>query len=144
HLASAFLHLEYGLGSGRASLATASSRPLVLSATAGVALRQGNILAADPRYRRDYRIVTLTEPHLTGPQLIVLCHDTHRRIDLEQRIILLHDRAGAIVELVLTNVSPEPVSLPHVEPLRALLDERSGCFFGTGGIYSRVHRVLRQ
>ena len=34
--------------------------------------------------------------------------------------------------------------MQHAEPLHALLDERSGCFFGTGGIYSRVHRVLRQ
>ena len=90
------------------------------------------------------RIVTPTEPPLAGPQLIVLCHDTHRHIDLEQRITLLHDRSGAIVELILTNVSPEPVVVQYAEPLRALLDERSGCFFGTGGIYSRVHRVLRQ
>ncbi len=144
HLASAFLHLEYDLGSGRASLATASSRPLVLSATAGAALRQGNALASDPCYTRAYRIVTLTEPPLAGLQLRVQCHDTHRHIDLEQRITLLHDRSGAIVELILTNVSPEPVVVQHAEPLRALLDERSGCFFGTGGIYSRVHRVLRQ
>jgi hypothetical protein len=144
HLASAFLHLEYDLGSGRASLATASSRPLVLFATASAAVRQGDVLASDPRYRRDYRIVTLTEPPLAGLQLRVQCHDTHRHIDLEQRITLLHDRSGAIVELILTNVSPEPVVVPHAESLRALLDERSGCFFGTGGIYSRVHRVLRQ
>jgi hypothetical protein len=144
HLASAFLHLEYDLRSGRASLATASSRPLVLSATAGAALRQGNLLASDPRYTRHYRIATLTESPLAGLQLLVQCHDTHRHIDLEQRITLLHDRSGAIVELILTNVSPEPVVMPHAEPLHALLDERSGCFFGTGGIYSRVHRVLRQ
>ncbi|HEY5870625.1 MAG TPA: hypothetical protein VI542_34515, partial [Candidatus Tectomicrobia bacterium] len=46
HLASAFLHLEYNLGIGRASLATASSRPLVLSATAAVVLQQGYALAS--------------------------------------------------------------------------------------------------
>jgi hypothetical protein len=143
-LASASLHLEYDLGRGRASLATASSRPLLLSATAGAALRHGTILTADPCYRRAYHIDTLTASPLVGPQLIVLGHDTHRRIDLEQHITLLHDRAGAVFELVLTNVSPEPVVVPYTEPLRALLDERSGCFFGTGGIYSRVHRVLRQ
>jgi len=144
YLASAFLQVEYDLGSGRVSLSTASSRPLVLSATAGAALRQGDALASDPRYTRDSRIVTLTEPPLAGLQLQVQCHDTHQYIDLEQRITLLHDCSGAIVELVLTNVSPEPVVVPQAEPLRALLDERSGCFFGTGGIYSRVHRVLRQ
>jgi hypothetical protein len=144
HLASALLQVEYNLRSGRASLSTASSRPLVLSATAGVAMQQGDVLASDPRYTRAYRIVTLTEPPLAGRQLRVQCHDTHRRIDLEQRITLLHERAGAIVEIILSNVSPEPVVVPHAEPLRALLDERSGCFFGTGGIYSRVHRVLRQ
>src|SRR5215475_12822693 len=144
YLASAFLQIEYDLGSGRVSLSTASSRPLVLSATAGAALRQGDALASDPRYTRDSGIVTLTEPPLAGLQLRVQCHDTHRHIDLEQRITLLHERSGAIVEIILTNVSPETVVVQHTEPLRALLDERSGCFFGTGGIYSRVHRVLRQ
>jgi len=89
HLASAFLQVEYDLGSGSASLSTASSRPLMLSATAGAALRQGDALASDPRYTRGYRIVTLTDPPLAGPQLIVLCHDTHRHIDLEYRITLL-------------------------------------------------------
>ena len=83
HLASAFLHLEYDLESGRASLAPASSRPLVLSATARAALRQGDVLASNPRYRRDYRIVTLTESPLAGLQLRVQCHDMHRYIDLE-------------------------------------------------------------
>jgi hypothetical protein len=116
----------------------------VLSATAGAALPQGYTLASDLRYTRGHRLVTLTAPPLAGPQLIVLCYDAHRGIDLEQRITLLHDCAGAVVELILTNASPVPVIVPHVEPLRALLDERSGCFFGTGGIYSRVHRVLRQ
>jgi hypothetical protein len=65
-------------------------------------------------------------------------------MDLEYHITLLHNCAGAVFELILSNVSPEPVGVQHGEPLRALLDERSGCFFGTGGIYSRVHRVLRQ
>src|SRR5882672_5291614 len=143
-LASAFLHLEYDLGTGRASLATASSRPLLLSASAGAALQQSYALASDPRYTRSSRIVTLSDPPLAGPQLLVLCHDAHRCIDLEYRITLLHDCAGAVLELILTNVSPEPVGVQYAEPLRALLDERSGCFFGTGGIYSRVHRVLRQ
>src|SRR5215510_5238851 len=105
YLASAFLQVEYDLGRGRVSLFTASSRPLVLSATAGVALRQGVALASDPRYTRGSRIVTLTEPPLAGLQLRVQCHDTHRHIDLEQRITLLHDRSGAIVKIILNNVS---------------------------------------
>ena len=144
HLASTFLHLEYTLGTGRASLATTSSRPLVLSATAAAALQQGHALVSDSRYTRSSHIITLSDPPLAGQQLRLLCHDTHRRMDLEYRITLLHDRAGAVLELILSNVSPEPVGVQHAEPLRALLDERSGCFFGTGGIYSRVHRVLRQ
>src|SRR5262249_25650483 len=51
-LESAFLQLEYDLDSGRASLFTAPSRPLVLSAAAGVALGQGRVLASDPQYKR--------------------------------------------------------------------------------------------
>ena len=132
HLASAFLHLEYNLGTGRASLATASSWPLVLSATAAVVLQQGYALASDSRYTRSFCRVTLSDPPLPGPQLRVLCRDTHRRVDLEHRITLLHDRPGAVVELILTNVSPEPVVVQHAEPLRALLDERSGCFLALG------------
>jgi len=143
-LASPALQLEYDLGSGRASLFTAPSRPLVLSATAGAILPQGLALASDPRYTRDCRIVSTTAPSFAGTQLIVLCRDTHRHIDLEWCITLLHDQVGAVFELVLSNVSSQPVVVPHTEPLRALLDERSGCFFGAGGIYSRVHRVLRQ
>src|SRR5262249_20092626 len=127
-LASAFLLLEYDLETGRASLATASSHPLVLSASAGAALQHGYARASDSRYTRNSRIVTLSDPPLAGQQLRVLCHDTHRRMDLEYRITLLHDRAGAVCELILTNVSPEPVGVRHAEPLRALLDERSGCF----------------
>ncbi len=143
-LASAFLQLEYDLGSGRASLFTAPSRPLVWSATAGVALGQGRVLASDPQYIRHGRIAAATAADLLGPQLLVQCHDGHRHIDLECRITLLPDRPGAVFELILTNVSPQPVVVPYAEPLRALLDERSGCFFGAAGIYSRVHRVLRQ
>ncbi len=143
-LASASLHLEYDLGSGRASLFTAPSRPLVLSATAGATLGQGLALTSDSRYTSACHIVSTTAPNLVGTQLRVLCRDTHQHLDLEWRIILLHDQPGAVFELVLTNVSAQPLVVPHSEPLRALLDEHSGCFFGIGGIYSRVHRVLRQ
>ena len=68
-LASASLHLEYDLGSGGASLFTAPSRPLVLSATAGATLGQGLTLASDPRYTRVCRIVSTTAPNLVGTQL---------------------------------------------------------------------------
>src|SRR5262245_5604445 len=115
HLASAFLHLEYDLESGRASLATASSRPLVLSATAAVALEQGDALASDPRYTRSSLSMTLSEPPLAGQQLRILCHDTHRCMDLEYRLTLLQDRAGVVLELILSNVSPEPVGVQHAE-----------------------------
>jgi len=143
-MASAFLQLEYDLESGRVSLYTAPSRPLVWSATAGVALAQGHVLACDPQYIRQGRIAAGLDADLRGPQLLVQCRDAHRHVDLEWRMTLLHDRPGAVFELRLTNVSPRPVVVPYAEPLRALLDDRSGCFFGTAGIYSRVHRVLRQ
>lgn len=143
-LASAFLQLEYDLGSGRMSLYTAPSRPLVWSATAGVALGPGHALASDSRYIRHGRSAAATAADLAGVQLLVQCRDGHRQVDLECRITLLHDQPGAVFELLLTNVSPQPVVVPYAEPLRALLDERSGCFFGVAGIYSRVHRVLRQ
>ena len=130
-LASAFLHLKYDLEVG------ALPRHGIIPASGTVChgrcrFATGYALASDPCYTRAYRIVTLTEPPLAGLQLRVQCHDTHRHIDLEQRITLLHDRSGAIVEIILTNVSPEPVVVQHAGALRALLDERSGCFFGTG------------
>jgi hypothetical protein len=143
-LASAFLHLEYDPESGRASLFTAPSQPLVVSASAGVALGQGLVLASEARYIRHCRPGSATDLDLSGAQLQIHCHDSHRQVDLDSYITLLHDRPGAIFELTLTNVSPQPLVVPYAEPLRALLDERSGCFFGTVGIYSRVHRVLRQ
>lgn len=143
-LASAFLTPEYDLGRGRASLSTATSQPLIVSGTAGVALGQRLVLASDPHYVRHGRVLAAADPALAGPQLRVWCHDSQRHVDLEASITLLQDRPGAVFVLTLTNVAPHPIVVPYAEPLRALLDERSGCFFGAGGIYSRVHRVLRQ
>src|SRR5262249_52450970 len=58
-LESAFLQLEYNLESGRASLFTEPSRPLVWSATAGVILGQGRVLTSDPQYIRHGRIAAV-------------------------------------------------------------------------------------
>src|SRR5262245_17031087 len=124
-LASAFLQLEYDLGSGRTSLFTEPSLPLVWSATAGVALAQGRVLASDPQYSRQGYITAAPDAGLHGPQLRVQCRDAGRHLDLECHLTLLPDRPGAVFELILTNVSPHPVMVPYAEPLRALLDERS-------------------
>jgi hypothetical protein len=64
-------------------------------------------------------------------------------VDLESRFTLLDDRPGILCELVLTNVSSHALVLHAAEPLRALLDEYAGCFFGVARVFSRVHRVLR-
>src|SRR5205809_135374 len=95
-LASPFLQLEYDLGSGRASLLTAPSQPLVWSATAGVALGPGRVLASDPQYTRQGRITAAPDAALHGPQLLVQCRDAHQHLDLELRFTLLPDRPGAV------------------------------------------------
>jgi hypothetical protein len=95
------------------------------------------------RYRRHSAVTTATVSGIAGTQLVMSCRDTRQQVDLEWRFTLLHDRPGALLELVLTNVSPYDLVLQATEPLRALLDERAGCFFGAERVHSRVHRVLR-
>jgi hypothetical protein len=142
-LESSHLRLEYDLSRGRASLLTASSVPLLLHATAGAILPRSVVLADEAQYTRQSRVGLSTDPGIAGDQLIVSCTDTHRRLDLECRYTLLHDRPGAVFEVILSNVSSQPMVICAAEPLRALLDERSGCFFGAEHVHNRVHRVLR-
>lgn len=142
-LESSYLSLEYNLDSGRAGLTMAPSIPLLLNATAGVILSDRVILTADARYLRHSALTAATIPGVAGDQLVVSCHDTHRQVDLESRFTLLDDRPGVLFELALTNVSPHTLILHATEPLRALLDEHAGCFFGVARVFSRVHRVLR-
>ena len=44
--------------------------------------------------------------------------------------------------MVLTNVSKKEILVRHAEPLRSLLDESSGCFFGAESQYSRVRKAM--
>lgn len=142
-LENAHLRLEYDLDSGRACLLEALARPLILNVTASASVAGSVVRTAEVRYRRHSAVTTTTVAGTAGTQLVVSCRDTHRQVDLESRFTLLHDRPGALFELVLTNVSPHDLVLQAAEPLRALLDERAGCFFGAERVHSRVHRVLR-
>jgi hypothetical protein len=142
-LESPYLSLEYDLSRGRASLFSTQSTPLLLNATAGAILPRAMVLACDAQYTRQSRLVMSTDLGIASEQLIVSCRDMHQHLDLECRYTLLHDRPGAVFELVLTNVSPSAMVICAAEPLRALLDEHAGCFFGAERVHSRVHRVLR-
>jgi hypothetical protein len=115
----------------------------LLNATAGAILPRGIELACDAQYTRQSRVVWSTDPGITGEQLTVSCSDTRQRLNLECCYTLLHDRPGAVFEMVLTNVSPRAIVICAAEPLRALLDDHAGCFFGAERVHSRVHRVLR-
>jgi hypothetical protein len=115
-LESAHLSLEYDLDSGRACLLEASARPLILNATASVILAGNVVRSAEVRYRRYSSVTTTTVAGTAGTQLVVSCRDTHRQVALELRFTLLHDRPGALFELVLTNVSPHDLVLQAAEP----------------------------
>jgi hypothetical protein len=143
YLESPSLRLEYDLGSGRVGLWALPSRPVLLNATVGVIFPRGMTLAADPHYTRHSHLASSADPSLAGEQLVVSCQDMQRRLDLECRMTLLRDRPGAVCEVLLSNVSDQDMIVCAAEPLRALLDEHAGCFFGAERVYSRVHRVLR-
>lgn len=143
-LESPHLNLEYDLGSGRVSLyAVKDKKPLLLNATAAAVFPRGMALASDANYTRRSRVAASGDPGIEGEQLVITCADTAKNLNLEQQITLLRDRPGAVFELVLTNVSKKEILVRHAEPLRALLDEHSGCFFGAEGAYSAVQKVLR-
>jgi len=141
-LQSTYLTLEYDLARGTANLHTAKSASLFLNATSAVSFPRTLSLASDSNYVRSSRRATSTDPGVEGEQLDVTCNDTNKTLNLECRFTLLRDRPGAVLELIATNVSKKEVIIDHSEPLRALLAEKSGCFFGAEGSYSRVQKVL--
>lgn len=115
---------------------------LLRNATAAVVLPAGEMSISDARYRRRHKQAASTEPHLPGEQLIVSCTDAHQQLDLEYRVTLLKDRAAAVFELELTNVSASDLLVHHAEPLRAMLPEDGGCFFGAKGGESAAMKAL--
>ncbi len=146
-LAGRFLRLDYDPTRGRFDLATADGRPLLRGAAAAVVgpdvvilppgaflNRAGSaVLSVDARYVRSARADRSADPALPGPRLVVTLRDRAGVVDLEQRITLLSDRPGAVVELAATNVSGRDLSLRRLEPLRALGAEGGGCAFGGEG-----------
>lgn len=142
-LASASLRLAYDLDRGTVDLFGAPSTPLLLHATTAVIFPRQVVLASDTRYHRQSHLAAPMVAGLTEEQLVVTCHDTQQQVDLECRFTLLREHCGALFEVVLTNVSSHDLVVYATEPLRARLDEQSGCFFGVERVYSRVQRVLR-
>ncbi len=136
------LKASYDLGAGRCSLLTAAGRPLLLNATCGVMLERSWVLASDSAYARQGRVEYSRKTGIEGPQLVIECSDSTGKLDLETRITLLEDEVGAVFELTLVNSSSQDIWVRHAEPLRALLEEHSGCFFAADGHYSSAFWAL--
>jgi len=134
--------LEYDLGKGTASLHTSKGVPLLLNATAAAVFPRGYALASDTNYTRKSHLETSRDSGIEGDRLVVACIDAARSLNLEHRVTLLRDRPGAIFEIILTNTSKKDLLIRQAEPLRALLDERAGCFFGAEYQYTRVRKAL--
>ena len=133
-LESPHCRMEYDAGAGRFSLYTRKGAALLLNATAAAVFPRGEALVSDGSYTRAVRFASNSSPGIQGPQVIVDCTDSRRRLDLEHRVTLLEDRPGAVFELLLHNVSETDLLVRHSEPLRAMLDEDSGCFFSAARV----------
>ena len=130
-LASRYLKATYDLEGGTASLYyQRGGAPLLLNATAAAVFPRGEVLASDTNYERTARTGFADAPGIEGEHLAITCRDKRSQIDLQCRLTLLRDRPGAVFELVATNVSGRDIVLRRTEPLRALLDENAGCYFG--------------
>lgn len=129
-LSNGHLDLEHDGTSGRISLRSKEGNPWLRNATAAAGLHTGDISAADVRYGRRHERSASSEPALPGEQLILFCTDSQKQLDMEYRITLLKNRAAAVFEVKLTNVSSDDLLIRHAEPLRAMLHEDAGCFFG--------------
>lgn len=127
------LDLDYQPDSGRIDLRLKDGQPLLRQVSAGVIFPIGNASADHDRYTRRHERRASTESLLPGEQLIISCTDQHEQLDLEYRITLLRDRAAAVFELKLTNVSDQELAVRSAEPLRAAGGEGSGCFFAASG-----------
>jgi len=136
------LRLEYDLGGGTANLYAGKATPLFLNVTGAVGFLRNLTLSSDSNFVRTSRRTASTDP-VEGEQLVISCTDTNKALNLESRFTLLSDRPAAVFELVAANVSKKEIVVDHTEPLRALLSERSGCFFGAEENYSQVQKVLR-
>lgn len=123
------LRLQYDLRTGRADLSLPDKTILLRGVTAAAVSPRGTTLAADAAYTRRHRVAACSESGIAGLQLIVTCTDAARKLNLEQRITLLHDQPGAVFELVLTNMSGSDEELCQSEPLRALIREGAGSLF---------------
>ncbi len=143
HLSTKFLKLDYSPKTGRLSLFNAETdRPLLLHAAAAAVFPSGLAAAGDAESERSARTMISSEKLLPGQQLEMFGRDRARSMDLQWRVTLLEDRPGAVFELVVTNASSNDLLLRGVEPLRALLDEHAGCFFGGASSYTRVRKAL--
>jgi hypothetical protein len=144
-LESRHLRLECDLQTGRISLYQGTpDRPLLLDATAAVGRPNSTILASDPSYTRTSYTGVSRDPGIEGDRLVVKCTSSAIGLGLEWRWTLLKDRAGAVSEMVVTNTSSKDALVLYAEPLRSLLDESSGCFFGAEAQYTRVGKTLTQ
>lgn len=141
-LATGHLDLEYEPVAGRISLRSKHGEALLRNATAAAIVPAGEALVSDRRYTRRHERADSPEPLLPGEQLIIFCEDQQGHLNLEYRITLLRDRAAAVFELTLINTSEREMLVRHAEPLRALLREEGGCFFGSDGEQERPIKAL--
>jgi hypothetical protein len=128
-ISSRYLNFACDLRTGTVTLQHGEN-PLILNATAAAIFPRGEVLASDDNFERAARTGNLDTPGLEGEMLTVTCRDRRRQLDLEWRLMLLRDRPGAVFEVVAANASGQDVVLRRTEPLRALLDENAGCYFG--------------
>ncbi len=126
----------------RIALTTKSGRPLLKAATFSVNIGDRTVVGSQFGSASSADVTPSKETELPGNVLSIPLEDRKRGLECTWQITLLKDRPGAVFELIVTNHSKTDVPIPSMEPLRALRDEESGCFFGVDGETSHVTKAL--
>ena len=137
-----FFRLDYDLGTGKMSLWDQEGVPLFLNVVSAAHLPRSFVVSSDANYSCRARSSAIRDKLGAGRQLIVECKDAQRQLDLEQRATLYDGSRTLVFETIAKNVSETDIVVPALEPLRALLDDHAGCFFGGQDMYSAVTKVL--
>jgi hypothetical protein len=98
--------------------------PLLSGAIARAVTAEGPRSTADADYRRTVQVKAFADALGSGKQLVAHCADGRKQLELEVRATVYDGLDAVVLETVCRNVSPSPIVLQSLEPLRAVREDQ--------------------
>lgn len=132
-----FLAASFDNNSGKFQVWRKDGTPFLLNAVARAETTHGTRTTADAEYTRAVDVKSVRDALGLGQQVIAVCRDRQRQLDIEVRVTLYDGRNAVVIEGITRNASPrDSLVLRSAEPVRAVFSEGGACH------WSGVSRVL--